>query len=728
MTPNTTFATLRPAAVLAAAFLIAAYLGASPGPEEASRLFDAARSGDADAATALLDQGVPVDATDKYGSTALAMASSSGHADVVRLLLARGADVNHADAFYGARPVDIALFWKGHRDIAKILLEAGAEGREDALGLALREGDVDLARAAVASGPLYQSALQALRDRLGKLASEEEAPAQIAELLAGASSRPDPPTPSYDLEQLHTFTGKFEGWTSDDAVEVTLREGVLQWRLNDEARGALRIVGERAFAATDGSPVNFNGRSGRIEGVVVRAGDQSVFMRRSVAEPDPEAAARFAALEVTPEDAASSPNWPAFRGANAVGVADGHATAVSWNIGSGDGILWTGSLPGLGNSSPIVWGDRVYVTTAVADVEQRLRTGLTGATEYFDENVEHSWRVLAFDKRSGKLVWDVEVGRAVPLTKRHFKASQANSTPVTDGERIVVVFPTAGLACLDADGTVLWRKDLGGLNAGAFSDPTIEWGFASSPILYGDSVILQVDVHEGSHLVSWDLETGRELWRTERDVAPSWATPTILPGPEGDELVTNGSTIHAYDPKTGRELWSLGPNSELVVATPVVDGGVVYVSAGYPPIKPIYAVRAGTRGALDTQPGKAHDDLLWSHGRGGAYMPSPLLYRGLYYIVHHNGRLVAYDPADGTAVFKSRFSKGGTFTGSPVAADGKLYVPTEEGLLYVLEAGPAYSELAINDMGEPLMATPAISEGMLFLRTPSKLVAVAGAG
>ena len=157
----------------------------------------------------------------------------------------------------------------------------------------------------------------------------------------------------------------------------------------------------------------------------------------------------------------------------------------------------------------------------------------------------------------------------------------------------------------------------------------------------------------------------------------------------------------------------------------MVGEGVVYVSAGYPPVKPIYAVPAGTRGAMEVDPAGDDGRLVWSHGRGGAYMPTPLLYRGIYYVVHHNGRLVAYDAASGAPIYKSRFSRGGVFTASPVAVNGKLYLPTEEGHLYVLQAGPEYRELAVNEMNEPLMATPAVSEGVLFLRTPSRLVAVA---
>jgi outer membrane protein assembly factor BamB len=280
------------------------------------------------------------------------------------------------------------------------------------------------------------------------------------------------------------------------------------------------------------------------------------------------------------------------------------------------------------------------------------------------------------------------------------------------------------MVCLDLDGKIRWKQELGGLNAGAPGDPGLEWGFASSPVLHGSKVIVQVDVHEGPYIAAWDLGTGRRLWRTERDVVPSWATPNLLPAPGGDELVVNGSIIHGYDPETGHELWSLAPNSELAIATPVIGEGVAYVTAGYAPVKPIYAIRAGSRGALDPTSG---EQLLWSQERGGAYMPTPLLYRGLLYVVHHNGIIVAYDAQSGTAIFKSRFSRGGTFTASPIAANGKLYAATEEGWLYVLEAGPEYRELSINDLGEPVMATPAISEGLLLVRTPGHLTALGDA-
>jgi outer membrane protein assembly factor BamB len=687
--------------------------------DQAEELLAAARQGDVVRLVALLDDGVDVDTEGPYGNTALIAAASNGRAEVIEVLLERGADPSLEESFYGAGAVEMALF-NGHSELVATLLEAGAEGRETAFLFAMRSADLELARVAVESGPLLESTLAMLRANpmLG---------AKFKELLVQAESRPDPPAPDYTLAELERFTGRYEGWNSSEETVVTLESGSLRLSFEGSDPLPLQPSGEMAFRiGEDGREVRFSGRAGTIEAVAVGpVGAPPVPMRRSVATVVEGAAAKVRLSDAPVREATT--NWPSFRGANADGIGDGRDVPTVWSMESGESVRWQSEVPGLGNSSPVVWGDRLFVTTALAEgMEQTIRIGLTGEGTAVDEAVEHSWRVVALDKTSGEVVWSTEVGRAEPETQRHVKSSQANSTPTTDGRYLVAIFPTAGLVCLNLQGEVLWRHDLGGLNAGAFSDPGIEWGFASSPVLYGDTVITQVDVHEGPYLAAWDLETGEEVWRVDRDVAPSWATPTLLQGAEGDELVVNGSTIHGYDPATGEELWSLGPNSELVIATPVAGKDVVYVSAGYPPIKPIYAVRAGTRGALEVEPGQSHDRLVWSQSPGGAYMPTPLLYRGLFYLLHHNGRIVAYDSATGDAVYKKRFSKGGVFTASPVAANGKLYLPTEEGHMYVLEAGPEYRELAINEFGEPLMATPAVSDGVLYVRTPTRIVAVGG--
>lgn len=686
---------------------------------QAEELLTAARSGDVEAVRRLLDAGLSVETAGPYGMTALIAASGSGQLAVVRLLLERGADANHREGFHGADPLAMALS-RGHPEVAILLLANGAEDRAQAFEFAAREGNEAVARAAVASGPFSASRLQELKRR-----STDFEPL-FQQLLAQARSRSDPQPPILSAAELEAYVGTYEGWNSGTQIEVSVEGESLAVSVDATRPVVLIGVAEDAFRSADGAiEASFWGRAGTIEGMALqRRGEEPESLRRSIATPvGAEAFTAGGSGEWEVEE--PTVNWPSFRGTNASGIGDGIDTLTDWDLESGEGVLWTAELPGLGNSSPVVWGRQVFVTTAVAEgVEQTIRTGLTGAGDGIAEEVDHSWRVLAFDKKTGRELWDTEVGRGLPSSRRHFKATQANSTPVTDGKHLVVVFPTAGLACLDLEGEILWRKDLGPLNAGAFNDPGIQWGFAASPILYGSTVILQVDVHGDSYVAAWDLESGDEIWRTVRDVSPSWSTPAVLEGDAGDELVVNASTIHGYDPNTGLELWSLGPNSEIVIAAPVIGDGVVYISAGYPPVKPIYVVEAGTRGALQVDPEGDDERLLWSHGIGGAYMPTPLLYRGLYYVVHHNGRLVAYDAANGTPIFKSRFSHGGVFTASPVAVNGKLYLPTEEGYLYVLEAGPEYREIAFHELGEPLMATPAVSAGVLFLRTPSRLIAI----
>ena len=696
--------------------------------DDQEELFAAARAGRLDEVKRLVESGVPVDATDKYGTSAMMMAATSGRPEVVGYLLEKGADPSRKETFYGTT----ALGWMSFsgtvdeaamREIALLLLKYGTEDRGQVLGMAIQEGDVELARAAVESGPFYESVLGRYT------AGARNMDPALKEILDQAETRPDLAPPSYTADELGRFTGRYQDFVSDRLAEVALDGDGLTLAIDGGEAKPLQVTGEQSFETEDGGIANFFGRAGTVAGIqLMIAGLSPMALRRSVAEP--LGAEAFTGGSSTADIAAAEPtvHWPAFRGSAASGVGDGLDTRVEWSVESGEGVLWSAEVPGLGNSSPVVWGDRIFVTTAVAEAaEQKIRTGLTGAGDPVDESVEHRWLVMAFDKHTGERLWETEVGSAVPLTKRHFKATQANSTPVTDGEHLVVVFPTAGMACLDLEGKILWKHELGGLNAGAFSDPTVEWGFASSPFLYDSMVIQQVDVHGGQYIAAWDLESGEEVWRTERSVAPSWATPNILPGPKGDELVVNGSTIHGYDPKTGKELWSLAPNSELVIATPVIGDGRVYVSAGYPPVKPIYAIEAGLRGAHEVDPRAGDESLAWSHGIGGAYMPTPLLYNDILYVVHHNGRIVAYDAATGAAIYKNRFSKGGTFTGSPVAVNGKLYAGTEEGRLYVLEAGPEYKELAVNDMKEPLMATPAISEGVLLVRTPSRLTAIGDA-
>jgi outer membrane protein assembly factor BamB len=689
--------------------------------DSARELALAASSGDLKEVRRMVEGGVPVDASDDWGTTPLSLAAKNGQTEVVRYLLDKGADPSTEETFFGASVLDMAL-WKGAPDyaVAKMLLAAGAKDRAKALAEGLDSGNVDLARAAAESGPVLESEAAELHAHFGEVDGE------LARILASVKTEPDPPPPSYSRGQLADFTGRFDsgdGLSAD--VEVSEGRLVLDFA---GSRTTLAATADRVFRNTEaGVTVRFYGRAGTVEGFLVeRPGQEPVRLR-----PGDSPIVGSVELPELAEESIKEPtvNWPGFRGANRDGIGDGVDTPVEFDLESGAGVVWSADLPGLGNSSPVVWGDRVYVTTAVAaGGSTPLRVGLTGAGDEVEEKSEHRWLLLAFDKSSGKKIWETEVGRGIPLTNRHFKATQANSSAVTDGEHIVVVFPTAGLACVGKDGSVHWKHELGGLNAGGFNDPGMQWGFAASPILYEGKVILQVDIHDGAYLAAWDMKSGKQLWRTERpDVAPSWATPAIWPTPKGDELVVNASIIRGYDPDNGLELWSLGPTSIQVVASPVVGSENLFVSSGYPPARPIYAVKPGIRGDHVIGSDKDAKPLAWYQTRGGAYMPTPLLYRGLLYVVHHNARIVAHDARSGERVYQARFSVGGTCTASPVAANGKIYQGTEEGTLYVLAAGAKHRELAVHEFGEPLMATPAISEGLLIVRTPSKLIALGGA-
>ena len=262
------------------------------------------------------------------------------------------------------------------------------------------------------------------------------------------------------------------------------------------------------------------------------------------------------------ERAAPTVHWPQFRGAHARGVALG-STPTHWDATTGRNILWKSPVPGLGHSSPIIWGDRIFLTSCISGVKDpELRVGLYGEIVPVNDNSEHTWHVYCLDKNTGKILWERQAHSGVPKIKRHTKATHANSTPATDGRYVIAFFGSEGLYCYTVDGELLWKRDFGVLDAGYWKLPEAQWEFGSSPIIYKNKVILQVDIHEGPYIAAWDLKTGKPLWKTERpDVAPSWATPGIWPTPSGDELVANASVIRGYDPENGRELWSLGPTS-----------------------------------------------------------------------------------------------------------------------------------------------------------------------
>jgi len=436
---------------------------------------------------------------------------------------------------------------------------------------------------------------------------------------------------------------------------------------------------------------------------------------------------RMLALAALAAANVSAQNWPQFRGPSASGVGPGAKAPVRWDAVKGTNVVWKTEIPGLSVSSPIVWGDRVYITTAISnDPTQKFRTGLYGDTDSANDRGPHQWKVMALDKLTGKVLWQQTAHEGVPKTKRHPKSSQASPSPATNGSVVVAYFGSEGLYAYSSEGKLLWQKDLGIQNAGWFFDPDTEWGVGSSPVIHKNSVIVLCDRQKDSFVAAFDLKDGKELWRTPRAELPTWGTPSVVEGKDRVEVVTNGSkAIRGYDADTGKELWTLGPNSEIACTTPVAGHGLIFVTAGYTPVQPIYAIKIGSTGNLNLAEGKdSSDAIAWSKQRGGVYLPSPIVYGDQLYTLNNNGVLTAYDARTGNRLYQQRVG-GDSFVASPVAAAGNLYLASEDGDVFVVKAGPQYELVAKNPVGEPMLATPAWADDLLIVRGATHLFAIA---
>ncbi len=425
---------------------------------------------------------------------------------------------------------------------------------------------------------------------------------------------------------------------------------------------------------------------------------------------------------------AGKANWPSFRGPQASGVAERQDLPDRWDVKTGENILWRTPIPGLAHSSPIVWGNRVFVTSAVStDPKATFRPGLYGDGDASKDISRHRWMIYALDKNSGKIVWERIAHQGEPLEKRHIKSTYANSTPATDGRIVVAWFGSQGIHAYDVNGRFLWKVDLGRLDVGAYDIPTFEWGPASSPIIWNNLVIVQCDTQTDSFLLALDAVTGKTVWKTEREELPSWGTPTVVSTSSGPQLVTNASNyIRGYDPRTGKELWRLGRSSKITAPTPIFADGLFVVASGRGPERPIFVVRPDSRGDLTLSEGKTTSDaIVWSRTGRGSYMPTPLAYNGILYVLGNNGLFDAYDLKSGEEVYRQRLPLVGSgFSASPIAADGKIYLSNEDGEILVIGAGQKFNHVGTNSMGEMLMATPAIADGVLYVRSSASLFAI----
>lgn len=422
---------------------------------------------------------------------------------------------------------------------------------------------------------------------------------------------------------------------------------------------------------------------------------------------------------------ASAQNWPSFRGTNASGVADGAKPPTTWNADKQQNIRWKTAIPGMSHASPVIWGNRLFVITAISSDPKASFNAKDRGIGLANDDVKHTWRIYCLDKLSGRILWDKTAYEGVPRAKRHVKATQANSTPATDGRYIVALFGSEGLACYDLNGKLLWKQDLGVLDPGLWDDPTSSWGHASSPIIYRDLVIVQADGHKQSFIAAFNLKDGKQAWRVERGEITSWATPTIRETKERIELIANGGHyIRSYDPLTGKELWRFSDNdTQVKMQAPLVANDLIYLTGGYPAGRPIYAFKPGAVGDISLKPGQETNPFIaWISSKGSPYTPTPIVYGDLFYTCADNGVFSAYDAKTGALVYQERLPS--SFSASPVAADGKIYLASQDGEVFVVKAGRKYELLATNPMGQALMATPAISEGLLIVRSENYIYAI----
>jgi len=693
-------------------------LGAADSKEE---LFSAARKGDVAMVKALLDKGLDVNSKNAYGATALSYAADKGHLEIVKVLLAHKATVNVKDTFYNATPMTWAAY-RGHVDVVKALLAAGSDEADSALGVGISRVNVELVRVALASNKVKPATLNAA------LAMTPANQPQLRDLLVKAGAKPPAPgSLRANRDTLFPYTGVYRGKEGKE-LRIVFYADRLAIQFDNEPPQVLDALNLSTFQLPGkaAATLTFERQDDAVKAVTVKRANTELHLKR--VEQKPLVAEDVAPqLEEKPVKVTSPQNWPSFRGSHASGTADGQMPPTVWNAATGHNIQWKTPIPGLGHSCPIVWGDRVFVTTAVSgNPKSEFRPGLYGDVDSVNDNTEHTWRVYCLDKRAGKILWERTAHEGVPKFKRHTKSSHANSTPATDGRHVLACFGSEGLYCYTVEGKLLWKRDLGTLDSGWFYDPEYQWGFGSSPIIYRDRVIVQCDVGKNSFIAAYNLADGKPIWQTPREEIPSWATPTVYERKDRAELITNATKfIRGYDPATGKELWRLTRNSEIAVPTPVAGHELVFITSGYRPIQPIYAIRPGAVGDISLKEGtESNSQIAWSKKRGGTYMPTPIFYGDYLYTLADRGIATCYEAKTGKQIYEKRLGGRGGYTASPVAADGKLYFTSEEGEIRVVKAGPEFVLLATNKMDDPCMATPAISDGMLFVRTQHYLYGI----
>jgi outer membrane protein assembly factor BamB len=424
----------------------------------------------------------------------------------------------------------------------------------------------------------------------------------------------------------------------------------------------------------------------------------------------------------------AAPNWAQFRGPGARGVAEGSENPpAEWSTNRH--VVWKTPLPGRGWSSPIVWGERLFLTTAVNEGKEEVpKKGLyLGGNRTEPVPYKHRWIVFCLDCQNGNVLWQRVAHDGLPASSHHIKNTYASETPVTDGERVYAYFGNLGLFVYDLEGKQLWKR-----NWGSFKT-RYGWGTAASPVLDGDRIYILNDNEERSFLVALDKKTGEQLWRVERDEKSNWATPFVWTTPQRTEIVTSGTgKVRSYD-RQGELLWELRGMSSITIPTPFSAHGLLYIASGFviDRQRPIYAIRPGAAGDVSLETGsKRSRHIAWCQPLAAPYNPSTIVYGDLHYVLHDRGFVASYDARTGKEIYgKQRLNpEANGFTASPWAYDGKIFCLSEDGDTFVVQAGPDFKVLGVNRLEEMCMATPAIAGGSLFIRTLSKIYRIAQAG
>ena len=416
-------------------------------------------------------------------------------------------------------------------------------------------------------------------------------------------------------------------------------------------------------------------------------------------------------------------NWPQFRGPGASGVSANSGLPDTWS--ATERVAWKTAIPGRGWSSPIVWGEKIFITAAIKEGGELepIKKGLYMGGNRPPPKEVHRWIVYCLDLDTGKIAWQKEVDRRVPQHGHHLKNTFASETPVTDGERVYAYFGNVGLFCFDFDGKLLWSKKWK-------SVPTrFDWGTAASPVLHGERIYVVNDNDDESFLVALDKRTGEPVWRVQRDEKSNWATPFVWENEKRTEIVTPGTgKVRSYG-LDGQPLWELGGMSSIAIPTPFVGHGLLYVSSGFvmDRRKPLFAIRPGAEGDVSLKDDQTSNEFVaWCQKLAGPYNPSPILYGDYLYVLYDMGLIACYDAVTGEEVYgKRRIGPGAkAFTASPWAYGGKVFCLSEEGDTFVIRAGAQFELLGKNSLGELSMATPAIVGDGLIMRTESNILRI----